>query len=97
MRLLYVAFEDIDKNISTMLVLRKITRGNPMKKLFIGFLKWLTNSLEEEQEIVYQPELQQAGEKEPKPKTDVEENKIIVELKEQNKKKSKEPTKVAQC
>lgn len=52
-----MSLEDIDKNISTMLVLRKITRGNPMKKLLIGFLKWLTNSLEEEQEVLYQSEL----------------------------------------
>lgn len=52
-------FRNIDKNVSTMLVLRKITRGNPMKKLFIGFLKWLMNSLEEEKEAIFQPEPQQ--------------------------------------
>src|ERR1043165_3470768 len=62
-----------------MLVLSKITRGKPMKKLFIGFLKWLTNSLEEEKESICQPEPQQ----ESTTKKEVEEKPSIVESKKE--------------
>jgi len=40
-----------------------------MKKTFIGFLKWLTNSLEEDQEVICQSEPQQEIEQELKPET----------------------------
>jgi plasmid replication initiation protein len=40
-----------------------------MKKTFIGFLKWLTNSLEEDQEVICQSEPQQEIEQELNPET----------------------------
>jgi plasmid replication initiation protein len=43
-----------------------------MKKAFIGFLKWLTNSLEEDQEVVCQSEPQQEIGQELKPETEGE-------------------------
>jgi plasmid replication initiation protein len=43
-----------------------------MKKAFIGLLKWLMNSLEEDQEVVCQSEPQKEIEQEPKPETEGE-------------------------
>jgi hypothetical protein len=49
-------FRNIDKNVSTIVVLLKIIEGKIMKKLFAGFFRWLAVSLEEEEKTAYQPE-----------------------------------------
>jgi plasmid replication initiation protein len=77
----------IDKNISVVLVLLKITRRKIMKNLLVKFLKYLTKN--EEQGAISQSEPQQKFTK----NQEDEEKQPILESKKQKQKKPKEPKK----
>lgn len=77
----------IDKNVSVMFVLRKIIRGEIMKKLFARFFGRSAKSLGEEQEVIFPPAPPQ--EREYKSTVDTEEISVSVKVKKTYRKNPK--------